>query len=409
MNAPDLMVFEPNMGGHHPEFTCHVLHHWRRHVPEGRLVAAVPAGLLGEQAALATGAIDPPRTTLAPLEGPLPGPASGLLEKGRLTGQLLTEAILRFRPRKVLLMYLDHAQLALATGLRFPFPVRISGILFHPTLHYPAPSVRSPGPHLQRLRKRLILKLVARNPHLDTVFTLDPSAVPSLRRLGLDAVALPDPVMPGHQDPPDRGPLPCFRGLEPGRQILLLFGALTARKGVLQLLQALTLLSAASARRIALVMAGPLDAGLWSEVRRLATQARSAGIQIILHNAYVQSACAQEIIQGADLVLAPYQMHFGSSAILIRAALADRPVLSQEFGLMGANVREHRLGQAVDTGRPAAIAAGIEAFMRDPGVGYESQTARSFAAANTPERFCAALMSRLAPDPLVTTSVLTSL
>jgi glycosyltransferase involved in cell wall biosynthesis len=397
MTSPDLMIFEPNMGGHHAEFTCHLLQYWRRHVPAGRLLAALPAGLLEQQADLSTCAIDPPRTSLALLPGPLPGPATSMIRKGRLNRQLLTDAIRRYRPRKVLLMYLDHAQLALATALRFPFPVRISGILFHPTLHYPAPPTRSPGLHFQRLRKRLILRLIARNPHLDTVFTLDPSAVPSLRLLGLDAVALADPVMPMPAGSSAPAAPPVFQGLEPGRKILLLFGALTARKGVIPLLQGLALLPAASARRIALVMVGPLDAELRSEVRRLAVQARDAGVQVIHHDAYIQSSAAQGIIRAADLVLAPYQLHFGSSAILIRAAQADRPVLSQAFGLMGTNVREHRLGQAVDAGKPAAIAAGIEAFMKNPSVGYDSNAARNFAAANTPDRFCAAIMARLAP------------
>lgn len=132
-------------------------------------------------------------------------------------------------------------------------------------------------------------------------------------------------------------------------------------------------------------------------MHRLAAQARDGGVQVIHHDAYIQSSAAQAIIRAADLVLAPYQLHFGSSAILIRAAQADRPVLSQAFGLMGANVREYHLGQAVDAGKPAAIAAGIEAFMKNPSVGYDSQAARNFAAANTPERFCATIMSRLAP------------
>jgi glycosyltransferase involved in cell wall biosynthesis len=295
-------------------------------------------------------------------------------------------------------MYLDHAQLALATGLRFPFPVRISGILFHPTLHYQSHGSIDPRRLLQGLRKRLLLRSVARNPHLDTVFTLDPTAVPSLRALGLDAVALPDPVV---QDGFEGGTAQQMReqfDLAPDRNLLLLFGSLTARKGVSQTLEALALLEPAEAQRIALLMAGPLEPALLPLVEKLVAKARSRGIQVALHNAYIENGAVQSFMGAADLILVPYQRHFGSSAVLIRAALAGRPVVSQEYGLMGENVRTHRLGQAVDTGRPPAIAAAISMFLREPGVGFDPEVARSFARANTPELFCRTIIDRVAPS-----------
>jgi glycosyltransferase involved in cell wall biosynthesis len=297
-------------------------------------------------------------------------------------------------------------QLALAAGLRFPFPVRISGILFHPTLHYRPAGRFSPRDYVQRLRKRLFLRLIAQNPHLDTVFTLDPTAVPSLRKLGLDAVALPDPVIQTAGDGRTREEMRLLYGIEPGRRVLLLFGALTARKGVLQVLEAVRLLPPQAARSIALFLAGPLDPELRPRVTDLVALARGRGVQVVRHDAYIQNGSVQAFIGAADLVLAPYQRHFGSSAVLIRAALAERPVLSQEFGLMGAYVRQHGLGQAVDSGSPAAIAAGIEAFLLDPSAGFDPARSRQFVLANTPERFCETLLSRVhrarVPEPLLT-------
>jgi glycosyltransferase involved in cell wall biosynthesis len=295
-------------------------------------------------------------------------------------------------------MYLDHAQLALASGLRFPFPVRISGILFHPTLHYRSHESFSPRSYLQGLRKRLILRAIARNPHLDTVFTLDSTAVPSLRSIGLDAVALPDPVVQDHLGGRTPRQMREHFAMEPGRRVLLLFGSLTARKGVLQTLEALTLLETAEARRIALLMAGPLESAMRPSVEALVAKARSRGIQVIQHDAYIQNEAVQSFVEAADLVLAPYQRHFGSSAVLIRAALAGRPVLSQEFGLMGANVRAHGLGQAVDTARPPAIASAVSGFLKDPALGFDTEVARKYAHANTPELFCRTIINRLAPS-----------
>jgi glycosyltransferase involved in cell wall biosynthesis len=240
--------------------------------------------------------------------------------------------------------------------------------------------------------------LIARNPHLYTIFTLDPTAVPSLRALGLDAVALPDPVaQDGLEGATSQRMRERFE-LAPDRKMLLLFGSLTARKGVSQVLEALALLESADARQIALLMAGPLDSALLPLVEELVSKARSRGVQVAQHNAYIENDAVQSFMKAADLILVPYQRHFGSSAVLIRAALAGRPVLSQEYGLMGENVRSHCLGQAVDTGRPPEIAAGISRFLRDPGAGFDPEAARKFARANTPETFCRTIIARLAPN-----------
>jgi len=398
MNSPDIMIFEPNMGGHHAEFTCHLMRYWLDNIEEGTLLAAIAPGLLEQQPRMSAGMVRPPRTERADLETPLPGSQASLWQKGTRNRELLTGAIERHRPKHVLVMYLDHAQLALAGGLRFPFPVRISGILFHPTLHYSGHDSFSPRSYLQGLRKRLVLRAIARNPHLDTVFTLDPSAVPSLRSLGLNAVALPDPVVQtGTEGRAPRQMREDF-AVESGRRMLLLFGSLTARKGVSQTLEALALLEASEARQIALLMAGPLDAALRPLVESFVAKARSRGVQVIQHDAYIQNDAVQSFVEAADLVLAPYQRHFGSSAVLIRAAVAGRPVLSQEFGLMGANVRQHGLGQAVDTSRPPAIAAAVSGFLRNPCLGFDPEAARRYAQANTPEQFCQTIVDRLVPS-----------
>jgi hypothetical protein len=64
---------------------------------------------------------------------------------------------------------------------------------------------------------------------------------------------------------------------------------------------------------------------------------------------------------------------------------------------MGVNVRTHRLGQAVDTGRPPEIAAAVSRFLRDPAVGFDPGVALGYARANTPELFCRTIIERVAP------------
>ena len=286
MKTPDLMLFEPNLGGHHAEFTCHILKSWLQDGDRGRLVAAVTAGLLEQQPGLSFGLNAPPQTSVAPLADPTPGNARSLWRKAIRNRDLLAAAIRRHRPKRVLAMYFDHLQLGMATGLRFPFPVEISGILFHPTLHYRSPDKLNARHAFQNLRKRLLLHAVARNPHLKTVFTLDPSAVPSLRRLGLNAIALPDPVTATIVSLSSQIELRNRLSIPQDRQVMLLFGALTSRKGVIQTLEALCLLEPVKARGLVLLMAGPLDPELQEDADRLSVLARSKGTLIIHHKSF---------------------------------------------------------------------------------------------------------------------------
>ena len=62
----------------------------------------------------------------------------------------------------------------------------------------------------------------------------------------------------------------------------------------------------------------------------------------------------------SDVVLAPYQRFVGSSGVLMWAARAGRPVLAQEFGLVGRLTRDHRLGAVADSSDPAHLAREIE-------------------------------------------------
>jgi Glycosyl transferases group 1 len=95
-----------------------------------------------------------------------------------------------------------------------------------------------------------------------------------------------------------------------------------------------------------------------------------------------------QLLVRADVVLAPYQRFVGSSGILLWAARAGKPVLTQNFGLIGRLVRDRHLGLVADveseTGLLAAIRRvihdGIDAFF-DPG------SLQSFVAERPPHRF----------------------
>jgi glycosyltransferase involved in cell wall biosynthesis len=86
------------------------------------------------------------------------------------------------------------------------------------------------------------------------------------------------------------------------------------------------------------------------------------------------------LVRRSDVVLAPYQRFVGSSGVLLWAARAGRPVLAQDFGLVGRLTRDHGLGVAVDSSDPAQLARQIAHMVeRGPATFIDQGAARRFA------------------------------
>jgi glycosyltransferase involved in cell wall biosynthesis len=386
-----LLVFEPNVGGHRGLYLDALLHYRadeRIAVPldlvlarsfEARHPDTWAHAQRAEGVTVHTVGDAPPALSLAALD--------------RRGGDLLGEAIARLRPRHTLAMYFDHLQLSLGSRLRFGFPTRISGVYFRPSFHYgslggPAPTLRE---RATALRKRLVLRWARRNPHLDTIFCLDPFAVPHIARMAGSGrgVFLPDPVpvaRAAHAPSPlDDAPA--------DRRTLLLFGVLDERKGVTQVCEALRLLPAADQQRLTLALTGPLDDSLRPTVDRLQSE---TSVHVLVDDRFVPDAEIQQMIERSDLVLLTYQGHIGSSNVLVRAAAAGVPVLSTDYGLVGAQVRRRSLGASIDAGSPAAIAKALERWLARPdSIPFDADSARTFHAENTARAYADTILSHL--------------
>lgn len=386
-----LLLFDPYVGGHHAEHIRHVLQGWQAHygadAGQHHVTVAVAPDLLTRHPDLKVLAEEiGPSVRFVEIEE-VETLGGSLLATGLWHRHVLGKLIEHLRPTHVFLLYLDHTQLALALGLRFAFPVEISGLLFRPSFHYGRfeTTTASLREWATRLRKRLMLQAALHNPCLATVFTLDPMAVPAIKALspGASVVALPDPVdSTALRSEDDLAEVRATYGVESGRTLALLFGALDERKGVFAVLEALCLLPEKSARRLAVLFAGAARPEVRDRLHKAVASTDSTA-QVLLHDAFVPDDEIQDLVRASDLVLVPYQRHVGSSGVLIRAAAAGRPVLGQAYGLVGQQIAAHRLGRAVDSTRPEAIAAALEGFLASPDEGFDPEAARSFTEANT--------------------------
>jgi glycosyltransferase involved in cell wall biosynthesis len=294
-------------------------------------------------------------------------------------------------------LMLDLLSLPLALGLGAGGG-RLSGILFRPSVHYGAigPYEPSRNERLRDWRKDLLYRLMLRNRALARVLSLDPFFPEHARKRYLNGdkvIALPDPANP----PTDlRSAEEHARFAPTGRIGFLLFGYLTERKGPLAVLDALVLLPREAAARIAVLFAGRVDPALRDQFdqRRRALAARHPDLWLHVDDRRLDQAELASLVRQSDVVLAPYQRFVGSSGVLLWAAVNGRPVLAQEFGLVGRLTREHQLGLSVDASDPSQLALEIARMVKlGPSTFIDRQAAASFAAAQTPQRFASLVLS----------------
>lgn len=294
-------------------------------------------------------------------------------------------------------LMLDLLSLPLALGLGAGGRRRLSGILFRPSVHYGAigPYKPSRGERLRDARKDLLYRLMLRNPALEHVLSLDPFFPEHARKRyakGHKVTALPDPANPPVDCGSANGP-----GFAPsGRISFLLFGYLTERKGPLAVLDALFLLPREVAPRVAILFAGRIDPALRDQIQQRQSELarHHPDLWLRIDDRRLDQAELASLVRQCDVVLAPYQRFVGSSGVLLWAAVSGRPVLAQEFGLVGRLTRDHRLGVSVDASDPSHIAREIVRMVEcGPSTFIDGAAAASFAAARSPQRFASLVLS----------------
>lgn len=392
-----LLLFDLYSTGHHPRYLDHLVRGWRAEDLAGRLEVAVPEAFARAHPALAEewehGGGGVSVTWLEGIPERRPGSPLGLVAHDlRVHGPQLRLAVERLRPSHCLHLYVDHAQLSLATRLRFGRPLVLAGLYFRPAVgDAAAPGL---GPRVRRLRKEAVLRLAARNPHLETLFCLDPSAVAALDRLlpRVRVVAVPDPVEQPEGSHPGRG----SGRPEGGRLLVTLFGVLDERKGAHRLLDAAAALPPQASDRLSFVLAGPVPAAERERLLAGLARARTAGASVSLDDRYLSEAEAFALLREADAAAVLYQRHLGSSNVLVHAAAAGVPVLACREGVVGAHVRRHSLGQTVDaTSTEAVVAALVRIAKQGALSGFDPRQARAFAGANTPAAFAGTIFRGL--------------
>ncbi|HEY9852602.1 MAG TPA: glycosyltransferase family 4 protein [Leptolyngbyaceae cyanobacterium] len=392
-----IMLFDLSVKGHHPNYIQHLIKYWYEQKLSGNLYIVVSPKFLQEHADVVETAKSDRQKNIQFIAITPEEEANLNSRKSRLKRafrnfqewQIFCKYAKKLNATHGLLMYFDTCELPLALGGKPPCP--FSGIYFRPTFHYNELTNYFPSQkeRLQQWREKIALSRILQNPQLQNLFCLDFLAVKHFDKFNthVRAVTLPDPVEIFKTSELDSIGLRASLGIEQNRKIFLLFGALTTRKGIYQLLDAVSALSDEICQKMCLLLVGEsnIEAQLKS---RIAEICQSKPIQIINRYEFIPEEDVQGYFQLTDVVLAPYQRHVGMSGILLLAAAAEKPVLSSDYGLMGEIVRSYELGITVDSTVPQEIGQALVRFLSgDSEKLCDRSKMKSFAEQNSAEEF----------------------
>lgn len=394
-----LLIFEPDPRGHTREWIGHL-------IAAAEAAAEGPGLILAVASELAMGLADAAARTqpghvrivaLTPKEQAL-CTHRRLVISGFARWWFMRRYLRKTGADRGLFLEFDHLTLPLALGLGTGR--KVSGVLFRPSVHYTLFRSARAGlkERVRDWRKAVLYRLMLLNPALDRVFSLDPYFPAFARRhywKGKKVFSLPDPAFPS----PGPAKAEDLRFLPPvptGRKLFVLFGELTERKGVIPLLEALVLLPPETAGQTAVAVAGRVDPDLRPALHRGMDRLASANPSVWFHleDRRLTEGEIVALLDRGDVVLAPYQRFVGSSGVLIWAAHMQRPVICQEYGLLGHLVRLYALGLTTDTSAPAALSSSIsEAIRKGPDTLADPAWMAGFVGPRMPEHFAATLLN----------------
>ena len=368
-----ILIIEPIVRGHHGAYLSWIIrailsrgHSVHLATFEESLVHPSIQDLLstsGDQLTI----ISKPSRSFGTFDGNLIRMTFEMMVFRQLLGNFYALASKRSRIDFVLLPYLDYCTYALSVA-GSPFGATPwGGITMRTAFHYSAMGVKALTSKVEPVKRWLFGRLL-RDPYLRALFTIDETLYeyahvwpPEVRsRL----VYLPDSAVTKRSV--DRAAARKCLGIAQDALVILVYGALSKRKGIEALLQASEHPDFPS--RCHLLMAGNQEPDAMPILQSpQAMRLRQTGRLHELSHYLSEEGEKNTVFSAADAVWLGYLAHYQMSGVLVQAGMMGLPIIACEEGLIGWLTTRYQSGVVVPMSDPSIMAKGIKDLFEIPG------------------------------------------
>lgn len=222
----------------------------------------------------------------------------------------------------------------------------------------------------------VLFRRLLRQPHLKELLTIDPTLVHFVRSRHRREFAkvkyLPDPSETFA--PVSKSEARKSLGLPPDCKLILVYGLLSERKGIFQLLKAMNLPDCP--RDIHVVLAGAQDANVRAFLESPAAASLIAANRLHTVQGYIPTSLVAHLIYASDAMWIGYIDFYTMSGVLVLAARHGLPAITSQQGLVGYLSRLHGCGMPVDPRSEESIIEVLQRIsMGDPDLAYVAENA----------------------------------
>jgi glycosyltransferase involved in cell wall biosynthesis len=293
----------------------------------------------------------------------------GLMRMSWATGRIYREVCASIarthRVDYVIVPFLDDCIFGLALPREAFAGIPWMAITMRTMFHYSAMGVIAERLRFSAIRRLLLYKLLKQRS-MDSVLTIDPTLAAFagtrndsfMRKIEyLPDPATYHPVLPTKKEARLQLKVPAEVAL------ILLFGEISARKGVVSLLEAAA--DPSCSPRVHVMLAGrfPERAQI---LENAAFQRLKADGRIHTIDGYVRGADEQRVLAAADCMWLGYTGFYGMSGVMVLSGRHGMPVLASREGLIGYLAKKYEMGVIIEPGDRSSVVNGLNRLAEEP-------------------------------------------
>lgn len=143
-------------------------------------------------------------------------------------------------------------------------------------------------------------------------------------------------------------------GISKSKKIFLLFGTLSERKGTLEVIQSISILTQKEKEQYHFIFAGRINANVKNEFYNIYNKIKNKS-PITLFDEFCSYELLNDLCFTCDIILVPYKQTAMSSGVIGYAAHYKKPIIGAKDGLIGKLIKHYQLGTLLEKIEPLEL------------------------------------------------------